>query len=142
MNRHQKNTYKEGNKMKKSKVTIALVLAGLMLLGTAGMAFASEDKNPEALVGQEVAVEAAEGDEVPEGEEIVQGFFDGYKDYRCAAPEYLNVRTNKSTVNTSNIVGHILANVYISARSTNDGWAEVNFCGKTCYVSMDYLVSK
>ena len=128
--------------MKKSKVTIALVLVGLMLLGTAGMAFASEDETKTALAVQEIAVEAAEGGEVPESGEAVQGIFDQYLPYRCIAPEYLNVRTNKSTVNTSNIVGHILANVEIKACSTDDGWAKVNFCGNICYVSMDYLAKK
>lgn len=127
--------------MKKSKVTIALVLAGLMLLGTAGMAFASEDENPAALAGQGIVLEAAEGEEVPEGGEAAEELngLKIYSWYICTAPEWLNVRTSKITTSTDNIRGMISANARIKAYVFNDGWAEVNFCGNTYYVASSYL---
>ena len=140
MNRHQKNTYKEGNKMKKSKVTIALVLAGLMLLGTAGMAFASEDETKATLAEQETVVEAAEEEEVSEDGDAAQQFLEIYQRYTCIAPECLNIRTNKTTISTDNIRGTISHGAEVSACKLNDGWAKVNFCGNTCYVAADYLV--
>lgn len=127
--------------MKKSKVTIALLLAGLMLLCTAGMAFASEDEDAAALAEQGIVVEAAEGEEVPEGGEAEEQLnrLEIYSWYICTAPEWLNIRTSKVTTSTDNIRGMISANAQIKAYVIGDGWAKVNFCGNTYYVASSYL---
>ena len=70
--------------MKKSKTTIALLLAALMLLGTAGMAFASEESASCGASGTELPLER------------------GYSWYTCTAPEYLNIRAERSTADAGN----------------------------------------
>ncbi len=110
--------------MKKSKTTIALLLAALMLLGTAGMAFASEESASCGASGTELPLER------------------GYSWYTCTAPEYLNIRADRSTADADNIRGAISPNVQIQARDLGDGWAMVNFCGNYCYVSTEYLAPR
>jgi hypothetical protein len=110
--------------MKKSKTTIALLLAALMLLGTAGMAFASEESASGGASGTELPLER------------------GYSWYTCTAPEYLNIRAERSTADADNIRGAVCSNVHIQARDLGDGWAMVNFCGNYCYVSTEYLVPR
>ena len=110
--------------MKKSKTTIALLLAALMLLGTAGMAFASEESASCGASGTELPLER------------------GYSWYTCTAPEYLNIRAERSTADADNIRGAVYPNVHIQARDLGDGWAMVNFCGNYCYVSTEYLAPR
>lgn len=110
--------------MKKSKTTIALLLAALMLLGTAGMAFASEESASCGASGTELPLER------------------GYSWYTCTAPEYLNIRAERSTADAGNIRGAVCPNVHIQACDLGDGWAMVNFCGNYCYVSTEYLAPR
>ena len=77
--------------MKKSKTTIALLLAALMLLGT-GMAFASEESASCGASGTELPLER------------------GYSWYTCTAPEYLNIRAERSTADAGNIRGAVCSN--------------------------------
>ncbi len=140
---------------KKAKITISLLLSALMLAGTVGMAFGAESADAAvSFAGQEVVVTDVKGVETGEGAaeeasgfEVVVDAEDGtgsersgtYTWYRCTAPEYLNVRTNKSTLDSSNIRGHILANTVVWAWDQGDGWHKLNFCGNAYYVSSAFL---
>lgn len=150
---------------KKVKTTIALLLSALMLAGTVGMPFGAESADAAGFAGQEVFAADAEGaaaakdasgfemvkDTAASGDasgcEAAEGAEDAdgserdvtYAWYRCTAPEYLNVRTNKSTLDSGNIRGHILANTVVWAWDQGDGWHKVNFCGNAFYVSSAFL---
>lgn len=126
---------------KRAKLTIAMLLSALMVFGMVGMAFASEKEDATTLSEQGIVIEDASSSETSEdatgaADQILEW---GYSRYICTAPEYLNVRTNKSTLLTANIRGHICANAEISAHDEGDGWHKVNFCGNYYYVSSAYL---
>ena len=135
---------------KKAKIAISLLLSALMLAGTIGMAFGSESADAAGFAGHEVVAADAEGAKAAEdasGFEMIEDAEDAngserseaYAWYCCTAPEYLNVRAGKSTANSGNIRGHILANTVVWASDQGDGWHKLNFCGNAFYVSSTFL---